>query len=106
MFSREGTSTIYEYTSTKKDDVEPALWKGFVAKMKYEKKIGCDKTELLEQLRSTFVNNLWLKHFHLTDKHKNPLQLEIWKEFLKGNALEYPEFCQFVEVMIATSPNT
>ena len=26
--------------------------------------------------------------------------------FLKGNALEYPEFCQFVEVMITTSPNT
>ena len=30
MFSRECTFTICEYTSTKEDDVEPALWEGFV----------------------------------------------------------------------------
>ena len=28
MFSREHTFTICEYTSTKADDVEPALWEG------------------------------------------------------------------------------
>ena len=73
-----------------------------------EKKIGCDKTELLGQLRSAWpiLNTLWLKHCHLTDKHKKPSQLEIWKELFKEHALEYPEFCQFAQLMITTSPNT
>ena len=107
LFSRERTFTICEYTS-KEDDVEPALWEGFVVKMIYEKKTGCDKTELLDQFRSAWpiLNILWLKHCHLTDKHKKPSQLEIWKELSKGHALEYPEFCQFVQSIIATSPNT
>ena len=76
--------------------------------MIYEKKIGCDKTELLEQLRGGWpiLNTLWLKHRHLTDKHKKLSQLEIWKELLKGQALEHPTFCQFGQLMIATSPNT
>ena len=76
--------------------------------MIYEKKIGCDKTKLLDQLRSTWpiLNTLWLKHCHLTDKHKKPSQLEIWKELLKLHALEYPEFCQFVQLMITTLLNT
>ena len=107
MFSRERTFTICEYTSTK-EDVEPALREGFVVKMMYEKKIGCDKTELLDRLRSAWpiLNTLWLKHCPLIDKHKKPSQLEILKELLKGHALEYPEFCQFVQLMIATSSNT
>ena len=56
MFSRECTFTICEYTSTKDDDVEIASWEGFVVKMIYEKKIGCDKTELLDQLRSAWLS--------------------------------------------------
>ena len=54
MFSREHTFTICAYTSTKENDVEPALWEGFVVKMIYKKKIGCDETELLKQLRSAW----------------------------------------------------
>ena len=45
------------------------------------------------------------KTLHLTDKHRKPSQLEIWKELLKGHALVYPEFCLFVQLMMATSPN-
>ena len=48
MFPRECTFTICEYTSTKEDHVEPALWEDFVVKVVYEKKIGRDKTESLE----------------------------------------------------------
>ena len=94
MFSRNCIITICEYTTTKENDVECALWKGFVIKMIYEK-VGCDQTELPEQLRSIWpiLNILWLKHCHLTNKHKNTSQLEIWKELLKGHALEYPNFC-------------
>ena len=37
----------------------------------------------------------------------NTKNQEIWKELLKGDALEYPEFCQFVRLMITiTSPST
>ena len=43
MFSRQRTFAICKYTSTKEEDV---------VKMLYEKKIECDKTELLEQRRS------------------------------------------------------
>ena len=51
MFSRECTFTICEYKSTKENDLEPALWEGFKVKMIYEKKIRCDKTELVEDLK-------------------------------------------------------
>ena len=77
IFSRECTFTIYEYTLAKEEDVEPALWKGLVVKMIYEKEVECDKSELLEKLRSAWpiLNTLWLKHYHLTDKHKKLSQL-------------------------------
>ena len=52
-FSREYTFKICKYTSTKEEDVEPSLWESFLVKMTYEK-IGCDKTELQEQLRSAW----------------------------------------------------
>ena len=52
------------------------------------------------------MNTLWLKHCHLTDKHKKPSQPEIWKELLKLHALEYLEFCQFFQLMITISSNT
>ena len=63
--------------------------------MIYEINIGCDKTELI-------LNTIWLKYCHLTDKHKRSSQLEIWMELLKAHAFEYPEFCQFVQLLIAT----
>ena len=46
MFSRECTFPNCEYTPTKEEDVEPALWECFVVKIIYEK-IGCDKIELI-----------------------------------------------------------
>ena len=52
-----------------------------------------------------YLKHLWLKHCHLTDKNKNSSQLKIWKELLKAHALECREFCQLVQLMIATSTN-
>ena len=68
-----------------------------LVKIIYEEKIGCDKTELLEQLRSTILDTLWLKHCHHTDEHKKLSLLELWKDLLRGHASEYPRFCQFVQ---------
>ena len=84
------------------DDAEPAPWEGFVVKMIYGRKIRCDKSEFLEQLGSVWH----VVPDNLNDKHKKSSQLEIWKELSKGDALEYPELCQFVQLMIKTSFNT
>ena len=36
---------------------------------------------------------------------RSPNQLKVWKEFIRLNCLQYPEFCQFLQIMIVTSPN-
>ena len=71
-----------------------------------EEKTGCNKTELLEQLRSTILDTLRLKHCHHTDEHKKLSLLELWKDLLEGHAQNTLGFVNLSSLMIATSPNT
>ena len=64
------------------------------------------KLDVIKLSQWRILNTLWLKRCNHTDKLKKPSQLEIWKELLKYHDFEYPEFCQFVQLMIATWPNT
>ena len=53
------------------------------------------------------VSPLWLKELNASrNQRRSPNQLEVWKVFIQQNAPEYPLFCQLLQIMISTSPNT
>ena len=70
---------------------------------------NCTPNELKEQTKKGLVSvgSLWLKERNLATHEKRPRnQLKVWKEFISLNSLQYPDFCQLIQINIATASNT
>ena len=84
------------------------MWEDFIVKIVYPRKLLCEEYQLKDDFRNAWpvINRLWLKNCNLTTTGKLPNQLDVWKEFIDNHAIEFPLFVKFLQIMIATSPNT
>ena len=101
--------TVVQYSNVRETSTAPDLWEGYEICLRYPPKIPCSELEMMAELDGTFksVNSLWLQEINSAKgRNRQKKQLNVWKRFLDSRALEFPNACQLIQIMISTAGNT
>ena len=101
--------TVSEYADTKETVTRPQLWEGFLVHLHYNKKIEGGEDKFHEELKKCWktVNKLYMREVNEAKFKKRALNQEnVWQELLGCHFIEFPQVCQFVQIMLASSGNT
>ena len=77
--------------------------------MEYPAAISGTEKELKEDFRKAWgpLSSYWMKEMNAARKDKRSTdQLKVFKCFIDQYAMQHPLFCQLLQIMIATPPNT
>ena len=109
LFCTETSHLVSKYTNSTENDTEADKYFEHEVYLHYPKKIDCSVPELKSQTEEALVTvgQLWLKEVNAAKFEKRPKnQLNVWKQVLSLHSLQFPLFCQLVQINIATAPNT
>ena len=77
--------------------------------MEYPAKIACSKDDFKTEFKKVFasISRLRLTEFNSSRKEKRkPNQLAVLKQTLEQNHVQYPNFSQFIQILLCTLLNT
>ena len=109
IFCTEKSHTVQKYLDAKETKCEDATWNGYKIELNFERKIDCNPSELKEEFLNAWkvLNRLWLTEFNASSKEKRqPSQLNVIHQFTGEHAVDFPYFCQFLQILLCTPPNT
>ena len=109
QFSNESAFTIQEHANKSETKLTDAMWNEQKVVLHYLPIICTSASELEEEFRLAWpvLCKLWMEECERC-RGKKPQQVNIFTNFLLGpdSAIQYPQVCQFIKILIAAPSNT
>ena len=77
--------------------------------LEYPAKLLCSVEEFYEEFHKAWacLGHLWLAELNACrNDQQTPSQLSVIKKMLDQSSVQYPNVCQFLQIMLCTPPNT
>ena len=111
-FCSERIHVVQKFTSPNHDKENDLTisdkWEGYEMHVHYPPKIDCTEDEMLMEIKSAgpSIGKLWMIEVNKAKGKQAVYQLSLWQQFFKEHSTEFPNMCQLIQIMVATTANT
>ena len=97
-----------EFLHTVEDDRAKGELADYNIKIRYPPKLNCSEEELVSEFNSIWpiVNKAWLQVKTSSSSKKDETIKDFWIQILNNHAIEYPNLCNLILLLLSISPGT